>query len=241
MQKITDQNDWYWKDPSARAYGAEPTWKNSKISYVSLEIVPKKGLSSLPVKVERSEIARVMSQIDIDTSCYRLCYGKRPYFFGNQGYQSPYKDYVCNRVEVNVNFILGENYRNDKEPEDLIEVTLIKDALQQMLDAHFSDWEVKVSGFYYYEATYNPRVLKKCLKHDLDSHVLDIDTEVVYAKDNVIKCAIIRKIEWDAAADDVKYTLSNGDVTYFNQNPISSYKFKKARAEVTDKGEDEDE
>lgn len=239
MQKITDRNDWYWKDPSARAYGAEPTWQSHTLKYVYLKIVPKKGLSELPKKVERSEIARVMSQIDIDTACYRLCYGRNYYYFGTPVYSTPHKEYICNMVEFNVNFIPEAD---NKDPEDLVEVCLIKDALQQMLDAHFPDWEVSVPpGYCYYKATYNPRVPKKCLKHDIDSHALDIDTEVVYAKDNVIKCAIIRKIEWDDAADDVKYTLSNGDVTYFNQNPISSYKFKKAKAEVTDESEDNDE
>lgn len=234
MQKITDQNDWYWKDPSARAYGAEPTWQGNVIRHVCLMIKPKECLSELPPKVERSEIARVMSQIDIDGSCYRLCYGKERYYFGSE-LVKPHKEYICNMVDFNVNFIMGENYQNDKDPKDLVEVVLIKDALQQMLDTHFPDWEVKVPArFCLYKATYNPRVPKKCLKHDIDSHVLDISTEVVYAKDNVIKCAIIRKIEWDAAADDVKYTLSNGDVTYFKQNPISSSKFKKIYAEVTD-------
>jgi len=237
VQKITDQNDWYWKDPSARAYGAEPTWPEKVIKYVGLEIVPKKGLSELPEKVERSEIARVMSQIDIDGACYRLCYGKQSYYFGDPGWNTPRKEYICNRVEVNVNFILGENSQQTKDPESIVEVVLIKDALQQLLDAHFPDWEVHVSRFSLYKAVHNPRVLKKCLKHDLDSHALDIDREIVYAKDNAIKCAIIRKIEWDAVADDVKYTLSNGDVTYFNQNPICSSSFKKTRPEITDEEE----
>jgi len=232
VQKITDQNDWYWKDPSARAYGAEPTWQKPTIRYVNLEIVPKKGLSELPKKVERSEIARVMSQIDIDTACYRLCYGRNYYYFGEPIYSVPHKEYICNMVEFNVNFIPEAE---DKDPEDLVEVGLIKDALQQALDAHFPDWEVKLpQGYCYYKASYNPRVPKKCLKHDLDSHALDIDREIVYAKDNAIKCAIIRKIEWDAVADDVKYTLSNGDITYFNQHPICSGSFKKTMPEITD-------
>lgn len=234
MQKITDKNDWYWKDPSARAYGAEPTWKNDIVRSVVLSIVPKQGLSALPPKVERSEIDHVMSQIDIDKSCYRLSYGKNYYYFGSPSYSTPHKEYICNTVEFNVNYILGENYNGGKEPEDLIEVGLVKDALQRMLDTHFPDWEVKTPGsFNLHRSTYNPRVLKKCLKHDIDSHVLDIDTKVVYAKENVIKCARIRKIEWDDAADDVKYTLSNGDVTYFKQNPVSAYKFRKAQAEET--------
>lgn len=237
MQKITDRNDWYWKDPSARAYGAEPTWKNGVIFYVEFCIKPKQGLSALPPKVERSEIDHVMSQIGIDNACYRLSYRKNYYHFGSSPtYSTPYKEYISNTVEFNVNYILGKNYqRGEKDPEDLIEVGLVKDALQQMLDTHFPDWEMKIPGrFYPYKSVHNPRVPKKCLKHDIDSKVLDLDTKIVYAKENVIKCARIRKIEWDAAADDVKYTLSNGDVTYFKQNPVSAYKFRKAQAEVTD-------
>ena len=212
MIRITDENDWYWRDPQRRMNGAPADFdKGAAIEYARLEIQPKGSCTAEPKKVERKDIDFVMQNIANDKMCYRLSHSKDRFYIrdadGNRNWKNGFY-YITNCVFVNLNYGATQD-----------DVDFIVQAIQTMLDQLYPEWRVKQSN-YYYRSLYDPSVPKNCLMHDLNKVAIVPNRLIQYAKDNKIVVGRVKTIEWDVAANDVKYILYEGDVVYFKNNPL---------------------
>lgn len=213
MIRITDENDWYWKDPQRRMNGAPADFdKRKPIECARLEIHPKDTCTAEPKKVERKDIDFVMQNISNDKMCYRLSHSKdRFYIRDADGNRCNWENgfyYITNCVFVNLNYGATQD-----------DVDFIIQAIQTMLDQLYPEWRVTKNN-YYYKSLYDPEIPKNCLMHDLNKIAIVPNDLIQYAKDNKIVVGKVKKIEWDAFANDVKYTLYEGDVVFFKNNPL---------------------
>ena len=229
MLRIRDETDWWWKDPIGRQQAAGPDADPGRaMPIVEYTIDPPRGVhydSDYVFPVKEADIAKIMDDILCNDAAYKLSYNRSAYYQRDPGtgLTSRIFEYKRYHVAVNSIFLLGKRGPNglfikndDAVLADNPVFNIIEDKLRNELEV-----DVSISRTCF-RPIQNPLIPKNLWKHDCNKKGLNIGSLIFYAKDSVLQSSHIQSVA-PYGDGDVLYTLENGDVTLFSQNPVLCY------------------